>query len=258
MGLRPNDPERGAFGARSRFVKSVVRTLGDLGDDLVLAPERHLLAANAGDGVALGDLVTLRGERVLEADLGGAVVLDTTHARDGVLDVGGALRDGAASIKSAKKRARAGDVIVSRLRPYLRQIAFVHPRALVPLRGRALAVSSEFYVLSPPQREGIAWLVPFLLGEVAQAALRDAQEGGHHPRVPQPSLLGLRVPHALATRAARTRTQRAVERELDALYRALQRLYWLTGATPRSSEGERCVIGASSSNSTSISRSPKA
>lgn len=242
-------------------MKSVVRSARELGDDFVLAPERHLLAANAGDGVALGDLVTLRSERVLEADLGGAVVLDTTHARDGVLDVSGALRDGAASIRSAKKRARAGDVIVSRLRPYLRQIAFVHPRALAPLEGRALAVSSEYYVLSRKdgEKRGIAWLVPFLLGEMAQAALRDAQEGGHHPRVPQPSLLGLRVPHHVVAQAART--HRTVERDLDALYRALQRLYRLTGATPRSSAGERWVIGASSSKSmsTSISRSaPKA
>lgn len=237
-------------------MKSIVRSVRELGDDFVLAPERHLLAANAGEGVALGDLVTLRGERVLEADLGGAVVLDTSHARDGVLDVGGALRDGAASVRSAKKRARAGDVIVSRLRPYLRQIALVHPRALAPLGDRALAVSSEFYVLSPRGREGIGWLVPFLLGEAAQAALRDAQEGGHHPRVPQPSLLGLRVPHEVVARAART--HREVERELDALYRAIQRLYRLTGATPKSSAGERWVIGASSSKSTSMSRSPRA
>ena len=64
-------------------------------------------------------------------------MLDTSHARDGILDVAGALRDGGGG-KSAKKRAVEGDLVVSRLRPYLRQIALVHPSAMAA-RERAAA-----------------------------------------------------------------------------------------------------------------------
>lgn len=192
-------------------MKSAVRTLAELGEELVLAPERHVADAGAGEGVPLGDLVTVRAEHAE------GLVLDTTHARDGVLDIASAIRS-PSTAKSTKKAVLAGDVIVSRLRPYLRQIAYVHPRAL-EAAGRDLAVSSEFYVLSPSSRESIAFLVPFLLGERVQAILASAQEGGHHPRVPRASLLALRVPTALMRR--RAEASREVIKSLDAVYRAL-------------------------------------
>jgi hypothetical protein len=184
--------------------------LSELGEELVLAPERYVADAGAGEGVPLGELVTVR------AVAAEGLVLDTTHARDGVLDIASARR-APATAKSTKKAAAQGDVIVSRLRPYLRQIAFVHPRAL-EAAGRALAVSSEFYVLAPRTRESIAFLVPFLLGERVQAILAAAQEGGHHPRVPRASLLALRVPTALVRK--RAEASRDVMRALDAVYRA--------------------------------------
>lgn len=223
-------------------MKVAVRRLADLGDELVLAPERHVTLAREKDGVPLGDLVVERSERVLGPDLARALVLDTTHARDGVLDTYGAARDGAdkETAKSAKKRARPGEIVVSRLRPYLRQVGLVHPAAA---GDRVLAVSSEFYVLSPKARgASIAWLVPFLLGDDAQAALRDAQEGGHHPRVPRASLFALRVPHAAVR--ARARTSREVEDALAAFYRAEGRVRALftavrPGAPPKAGAEDR-------------------
>lgn len=191
-------------------MRSAVRTLAELGAEVVLAPERWIADAGAGDGVPLGELVTVRAEK------GEGLVLDTTHARDGVLDIASALR-APAGAKSSKKAVRAGDVIVSRLRPYLRQIAYVHPAALAAAR-RPLAVSSEFYVLAPRAKEDIAFLVPFLLGERAQSILAAAQEGGHHPRVPRASLLAIRVPTELV--AARSSASRKVVRALDGVYRA--------------------------------------
>jgi hypothetical protein len=199
-------------------VKLAVRTLAELAPDYVLAPERHLLAADAaaaGDGVPLGELVVERRERIDPSEEA-SIVLDTTHARDGILDVIGALRDGAGS-KSAKKRVVAGDLVVSRLRPYLRQIALVHEAALTALRP--LAISTEFYVLAPPRAgDDLAFLLPFLLSDAAQAALASAQEGGHHPRVPRASLWSLRVPRALVR--SRVKTSRAVNDALAELYRA--------------------------------------
>ncbi len=203
-------------------MKAAVRALGELAPDYVLAPERHVLAAGAatsGDGVPLGELVIERRERIVPGDGdGGAIVLDTSHARDGILDVAGALRDGAGA-KSAKKRAVAGDLVVSRLRPYLRQIALVHPRALALAGDRPLALSTEFYVLSPRSPgDDLAFLLPFLLSADAQSALASAQEGGHHPRVPRASLFALRVPKAsIRTRA---KTSRAVALALAASYEA--------------------------------------
>lgn len=206
-------------------MKYAIRSLSELGPDYVFAPERHVLAAGAlrtGDGVPLGELVVERRERLLAPGDGEVVVLDTSHARDGILDVAGALRDGAGS-KSAKKRASSGDLVVSRLRPYLRQIALVHPGALSVATGRRLALSTEFYVLAPGREQGdIAFLLPFLLSTEAQVALAAAQEGGHHPRVPRASLFALRVPRALLK--TRARVSRSVNEALAETYRASSRL----------------------------------
>lgn len=209
-------------------MKVVVRMLAELAPDFVLAPERHVALAQAGDGIPLGELVEERRDRIDPTEASGAVVLDTSHARDGILDVAGALRDVAGG-KSAKKRALPGDLVVSRLRPYLRQLALVHPGALAVAEGRPLALSTEFYVLAPRQgAEDLAFLVPFLLSPEAQRALAAAQEGGHHPRVPRSSLFALRVPRALVK--ARARTSRAVVAALAAFYEASSRLRALLDA----------------------------
>ncbi len=202
----------------------VVRTLADLGAAVVLAPERHRAgelgeAARGGlAGVTLGARAVERRERVVGAALAGALVLDTTHARDGVLDVHAAARVLAPS-SSAKKRVQAGDLLVSRLRPYLRQIAYVHPAALVPYGGRVVACSTEFYVLRARQPgDSLADLVPWLLAPHAQSILAAAQEGGHHPRVPREVLLAMRAP--ASTVGERRARARAITRALGAIYAA--------------------------------------
>lgn len=204
-------------------MKFAVRALSSLGDDLVFAPERWLAAAGVGDGVPLEELVVERRERV--DDPSDAVVLDTTHARDGILDVPAALR-AEPSTKSTKKLAKKGDLVVSRLRPYLRQIAYVHPRALAATLGKPLALSTEFYVLAPRRAgDDLAFLLPFLLAPPAQAILAAAQEGGHHPRVPRSSLLALRVPAELVKK--RERTSSNVGAALAALYDSVEQYHRL-------------------------------
>lgn len=189
------------------------RTLRELGEDLVLAPERWTVEEGSGAGIPLGELVVERRARAVDR---AALVLDTTHARDGMLDLAAALRS-REEAKSAKKLALSGDLLVSRLRPYLRQIAFVHPRAL-ELAGRGLAVSTEYYVLAPPAGHSLAYLLPFLLAPRAQALLAAAQEGGHHPRVPREALLAIRIPEAVV--AARVAIARRVNRAVAAAYDA--------------------------------------
>ncbi len=200
----------------------VVRTLADLGDDVTLAPERHRTAGLvSSSGVPLSSLVVERGERVVGAELASALVLDTTHVKDGVIDVAAAARTAVAT--SAKKRARAGDLLVSRLRPYLRQIALVTADVERACEGRALACSTEFYVLAPrDDGAGLGFLLPWLLGDEAQAILASAQEGGHHPRVPRETVLAMRVPRGRVER--REEATSDVESALERFYEASERL----------------------------------
>jgi hypothetical protein len=178
------------------MARVVVRTFADAGASLVFAPERHVAARLLRPaGVPLRELVVERLERVAAGALAGAVVVDTTHARDGLLDLAAAR--GAPRATSDKKRVRAGDLLVSRLRPYLRQIALAHTAVMC---DEVVACSTEFHVLAATDRRSLAFLLPFLLGRDAQAALAAGQEGGHHPRVPRETLLGLRVPRALLAR----------------------------------------------------------
>ncbi|MCL2778475.1 MAG: hypothetical protein FWD73_10765 [Polyangiaceae bacterium] len=216
-------------------MKITVRTLHELGDEVVLAPERHLTASRLGGGILLGELVTER-RQTIDVLHQGVLVIDTTHAKNGVLDVQAARLAQADNRETAyatgavtsrrKKLAFNGDVVVSRLRPYLRQIALFHPAAFGPgkketMKSRqiesGLALSTEFYVLAPAgDGEDIAYLLPFLLSSEIQSFLADAQEGGHHPRVPRESLLALRVPHALVE--ARQETNAKVRSALARYY----------------------------------------
>lgn len=163
----------------------------------VLAPERYdprrALAANATDTVLLGDVVAII-RRVVQpsADLGSCVVLDTSDAREGIV-ISRRLPVQGTEIRSAKKALATRDVIVSRLRPYLRQVAFVDEE--IPYAGGAcLVCSTEFFVLRSPNNSSIAFLVPFLLSRQVQDVLAAAQEGGHHPRCDVSTLLTLPLP----------------------------------------------------------------
>jgi hypothetical protein len=210
-------------------VKTAIRRAEELGRALVMAPERWVSALDDDDdGICLGELVEERRVRVEVAP--SSLVIDTTHARDGWLDIPSAMR-ATEPAKSAKKAAVEGDLVVSRLRPYLRQLALIHPRVLAESNGRTLALSTEFYVLSP-REEGasLAFLLPHLLSEPVQARLAAAQEGGHHPRVPRESLFALKIPvQIVEERSARSRQ---VLQALDSLYEAFFRYHAL--AAPRS------------------------
>lgn len=175
--------------------------VGELDAGLVLSPLRYGSAPEV-PGVPLGALVesvrTSVSPRSSPAP-GSLLVLDTTHARDGLLDVDAAAASTAAtpSIGSLKRLTLPGDVLVSRLRPYLRQVAWIDARASAE---RPVCCSTEFYVLRSRDGSSIAFLVPWLLSPSVQSALAAAQEGGHHPRVNEETLLRLPVPHAVLER----------------------------------------------------------
>ncbi|HEY1068553.1 MAG TPA: hypothetical protein VGE52_20685 [Pirellulales bacterium] len=145
------------------------------------------------------------------------LVLDTSDAREGIV-VG--RKSPTRELGSLKKSLAPGDVIVSRLRPYLRQVAFIDAEFAQAAGGELLA-STEFFVLRPLDTRSLAFLVPFLLSDRVQAALAASQEGGHHPRFDEATLLAL--PLAPETLARRDATSAAVEQAI-ALHRRSERV----------------------------------
>lgn len=93
---------------------------------------------------------------------------------------------------STKKIMRPGDVVISRLRSYLRQIAVVRTSDSIPTVG-----STEFIVLRP--RNGISpeLLMVFLRSKPVQTILRYCQEGNQHPRFGEANLLEIPFPELL-------------------------------------------------------------
>lgn len=189
---------------------TVVRRRSELGDACVLAPERYdpRRSVSAASSPTLGEIVDVVRGAVHPGDaLGPCLVLDTSDAREGIVISRHEPID-ARALGSAKKTIRPGDVIISRLRPYLRQVAFVDrdvPRAA----NATIVCSTEFYVLRPRDRRSVAFLVPFLLCDRVQEVLAAAQEGGHHPRFDESTLTSLALPKTLL--ATRDAVSKAIE-----------------------------------------------
>lgn len=183
-----------------------VLDIANLDKGYVLAPERYdprRREAN-DDGPCLADIV-----KVLRQQTDGKtgegrrfLVFDTGDAHDGIIKAAKPPCDGSA-IRSAKKRIRPHQVIISRLRPYLRQVAWVDPGLLEgEAEGTELLCSTEFFVLESENEASIAFLVPFLLSARVQSVLAASQEGGHHPRFNERTLKTLPVPGSLFERRA--------------------------------------------------------
>lgn len=100
------------------------------------------------------------------------------------------------TIASTKKRLRPGDLVVSRLRSYLKEIAVVLDSGRIPLVG-----STEFIVLRP--QEGsmrVEALLAFLRSKYVQTVLQWSQDGSNHPRFHEDELLNFRIPQVVQDR----------------------------------------------------------
>jgi hypothetical protein len=180
-----------------------IKRRGELAEVLTLAPERYdprrEMLPGAKQTTLLRQVVTIVRRSVQPSEtLGRCLVLDTSDAREGIITFRKRPVDGDA-IGSAKKIIEPHQVIISRLRPYLRQVALVDAGMQVP-SGTLLICSTEFFVLSGTDGRSIAFLVPFLLTEQVQAVLAASQEGGHHPRFDDSVLLNLPIPEAVLRR----------------------------------------------------------
>ena len=143
----------------------VIRRASELGDALVLAPERFdpRRTLEIKSTRCLADVAEIVTENVKEQTLSTKrrlLILDTTHAYEGFV----VLRHHpvvSEEMRSTKRRILPGDVIISRLRPYLRQVAYVDA-ALFELEsgGNDVVASTEFFVLRGKDGFDSSALVP--------------------------------------------------------------------------------------------------
>ena len=184
-----------------------IKRLGDLDAKWVLAPERYDLRRNAlgsanreTSNTTLGQLAQVVRQTLnpsSKASIGRTfMVLDTSDVREGLI-VGRKAPISGPEVGSTKKIFSRNDVIISRLRPYLRQVAIVDEGFVLNAGDAELACSTEFYVLRSTSSAPIDFLVPYLLSAPVQEVLAASQEGGHHPRFDESVLLGLPIPAAI-------------------------------------------------------------
>lgn len=91
---------------------------------------------------------------------------------------------------SSKKRFQAGDVVVSRLRSYLKEIAVVRTS------GTPQSVGSSEYIVLRPTGKGLSpeTLMVYLRCPLVQTILKWSQDGSNHPRFTEEDLLAIPVP----------------------------------------------------------------
>lgn len=192
-----------------------IRSLSDLGDTFVLAPERYdlrrdSLQSNAGKDsrLAIKDFaevirIAINPKSKKIGNDRKCIVLDTCDAREGIL-IGRKISLKMSDLGSQKKSLKQGDVIISRLRPYLRQVAYVDDAFATAHGDVEITCSTEFFILRSLSNKSIAFLVSYLLSKPVQVVLAASQEGGHHPRFNEEALLALPIPQDVLDRSAGT------------------------------------------------------
>ena len=172
----------------------VIKATTQLGPQFVLTPERYnpkrrMNLSDENDGVLLSEIITLENDIVAsKKDASAWYQINTSDAMGGYLRV----PSNPEQLNSNKKVLKTGDVIISRLRPYLRQVAYVDTNS-----NSQLCASTEFYVLRARNNESIAFLVPFFLSEAAQTDFANSVEGSQHPRFKEEDILNLVIPSEL-------------------------------------------------------------
>lgn len=167
----------------------------ELGLQFVLTPERYnpkrRMDISDDDGVLLSDIISLSDNTITMKNASGVECyqINTSDAMGGYLKI----PQQKVILNSNKKILQQGDVIISRLRPYLRQVAYVD----IEKKDGLLVASTEFYVMRSRNNKSIAFLVPFLLSDVVQNVFVNSVEGSQHPRFKEDDLLNLVVPRSI-------------------------------------------------------------
>ena len=150
------------------------------------------LASNVKEGTPLSDIVKISSETSKPNDEQ-ALILDTGNANNGLLNI--RIHEGGSKKRiSTKKIFYEGDIIISRLRPYLRQVAYIPEGTFKLLNVSGGYCSTEFYVLRSINNSNVAFLVKWLLSAEVQKMIGGAATGGHHPRFDKTLILNSNVP----------------------------------------------------------------
>jgi restriction endonuclease S subunit len=164
-----------------------VVTINALDQGYILTPERYTTNSRQPKeaGIRLRELCEIKSETLSPQKAEKStpyLILDTGDVKDGFIRLKPVVN--ANEIGSTKKVAKVGDVIISRLRPYLRQVGYVDKELIESLpKNTVILCSTEFFILR--SSSDISYLAPFLLTSSAQEILNQSQEGGHHPRFNQ-------------------------------------------------------------------------
>lgn len=177
---------------------AAVKAAGRL-DSQYFMPEkaRALSALAALPGRSLGSIFQSVRDTVdpkKESSLGLVRNFDLPHALQPVLD-DELLPIDISEVGSLKKRLEKDDVVISRLRHYLKEIAIVDCSTRIPVIG-----SSEFIVLRRQESSckiSPASLLIFLRSTPVQTILKWCQDGSQHPRFSEDDLLSISVPNCL-------------------------------------------------------------
>ena len=170
----------------------ILKSNKQLGVNFILTPERYnprrRMSIDNEDTILMSEIVEIVNDIITKKQAQGKSIIqiNTSDAMGGYLNINSEVND---SINSNKKILRKGDVIISRLRPYLRQVAYVDED-----RKEILGVSTEFFVIRARNNESIAYLVPFLLSQPAQLVFENSVEGSQHPRFKEEDVLNLKIP----------------------------------------------------------------
>lgn len=172
----------------------IIKTISQLEERFILTPERYnpkRRMASTTDGVKLSEIAYLSDEiyTYKKNDDKELLQINTGDAMGGYLRI----PQKKEKLNSNKKVLHKGDVIISRLRPYLKQVAFVDDTC----EDDSLYASTEFYVLRSRNNESIAFLVPYLLSEVAQGVFANSVEGSQHPRFKEDDINNLIIPTSI-------------------------------------------------------------
>ena len=170
----------------------ILKSNKQLGVNFILTPERYnprrRMSIDNEDTILMSEIVEIVNVIITKKQAQGKSIIqiNTSDAMGGYLNINSEVND---SINSNKKILRKGDVIISRLRPYLRQVAYVDED-----RKEILGASTEFFVIRARNNESIAYLVPFLLSQPAQLVFENSVEGSQHPRFKEEDVLNLKIP----------------------------------------------------------------
>lgn len=164
-----------------------VVTINALDQGYILTPERYTTSSRRSkeDSILLRELCEIKRDTLSPKKADNStpyLILDTGDVKDGFIRFKPVVN--ASEIGSTKKVAKIGDVIVSRLRPYLRQVGYIDKELMEALPDNTVILcSTEFFILR--SNSDISYLAPFLLTSATQQILNQSQEGGHHPRFNQ-------------------------------------------------------------------------